>query len=368
MQTPDWHDDSFPELRPHPPWVMQEMIESQPPLLERIATESDTAPLALLLRVPGPMGRPRGTGRRLAVVGCGTSEHASQAAAEILGEAGHDAAPRQAFEAALDPQEGAAVLGISHEGGTWATVEALEAARRAGSSTGLITARGDSEATAHADGVLVTPAVDRSWCHTVGYTSPIAAVLAITGRPDAGVVHDLVAAGVAAHEPVTAIARELAGCRHLIVIGSGADRIAARELTLKIEEASHIPTAMRDLETFLHGHLPACDEHTGLVLIEHDRRRQGPRHERAEKLLAAAAAVGVRCAVIGREPHRPELTPAGYAATPAAAGLPAAAEALLATAPALQWLAHDLAVARDVNPDLIRREQEPYRRAAQLHE
>ena len=63
MQTPDWHDDSFPELRPHPPWVMQEMIESQPPLLERIATESDTAPLALLLRVPGPMGRPRGTGR-----------------------------------------------------------------------------------------------------------------------------------------------------------------------------------------------------------------------------------------------------------------------------------------------------------------
>jgi hypothetical protein len=47
--------------------------------------------------------------------------------------------------------------------------------------------------------------------------------------------------------------------------------------------------------------------------------------------------------------------------------LPAAAEALLATAPALQWLANELAVVRGVNPDLIRREQLAYREASQLH-
>ena len=41
--TDDWHTDDFPELRAHPPWVMQEMIEAQPALLERIATTSDTA-------------------------------------------------------------------------------------------------------------------------------------------------------------------------------------------------------------------------------------------------------------------------------------------------------------------------------------
>jgi glucosamine--fructose-6-phosphate aminotransferase (isomerizing) len=357
MSTPDWHTDQYPELRSQPPWVMQEMIEAQPELLERIARESDTAALALMLRVPG----------QLTVAGCGTSEHAALAAAEILTEAGHAAASRQAFEAALEPQDGGAVLGISHEGGTWATVEALEAARRAGSSTGLITARADSRATAESDAVLVTPVVDRSWCHTIGYTSPIAAALALVAPPSERTVHDLVAAGVAARAPVTAVAGELASCQHLIVIGSGADRIAARELTLKIEEASHIPTAMRDLETFLHGHLPACDERTGLVLIEHDRRRAGPRRERADKLLASAAAVGVRCALIGREAHDPALTPAGHVGTPGDAALPAAAEALLATAPALQWLAHELAVARGVNPDLIRREQQPYRRAAEIH-
>ena len=43
----------------------------------------------------------------------------------------------------------------------------------------------------------------------------------------------------------------------LIVIASGADRPAGRELVLKVEEASWLPSAYRDLETFLHGHLPA---------------------------------------------------------------------------------------------------------------
>jgi fructoselysine-6-P-deglycase FrlB-like protein len=162
---------------------MQEMIEAEPALLERIATASDTAPLALLLKVSGP----------LTVVGCGTSEHAALAAAEILTGAGAAAGSRQAYEAALDPQQGGAVLGISHEGGTWATIEALEAARRAGSGTALITARGRSKATEQADAVLVTPMVDRSWCHTVGYTSPIAATLALAAKPSPGVVETLAA-------------------------------------------------------------------------------------------------------------------------------------------------------------------------------
>src|SRR5262249_7091496 len=187
------------------------------------------------------------------------SEHAALAAAEILSEAGTPATSRQAYEAALVPQQSGAVLGISHEGGTWATIEALEAARARGSATGLITAGGDRKATSQAHGVLVTPVVDRIWCHTIGYTSPIAATLALAGQPGAGAVGELVAEGVSRRDPAAAVAGALAGCAHLIIVGSGADRIAARELTLKIEEASHIPTAMRDLETFLHGHLPACD-------------------------------------------------------------------------------------------------------------
>ena len=33
---------SFPELRESPPWVMAEMIEAEPDLLEAIATGADT--------------------------------------------------------------------------------------------------------------------------------------------------------------------------------------------------------------------------------------------------------------------------------------------------------------------------------------
>src|ERR671929_96891 len=67
------------------------------------------------------------------------------------------------------------------------------------------------------------------------------------------------------------IAAHLGKARHIVAIASGADRVAARELVLKIEEAAWIPSAMRDLETFLHGHLPATGEDTAVVLVLTDR-------------------------------------------------------------------------------------------------
>jgi len=347
-QIPDWLTEGYPELRAAPPWVMQEMIESQPDLLEQIATTSDTAALALLLKGSGPHH----------TVGCGTSEHASLAVAEILTEAGTPVTSLQAFEASLSPPAAGSVTGISHSGSTWATNEALRAARAAGRATGVITAGPQRAASTHADGVLATPVEDASWCHTVGYTSPIAAALALAATLSQleiapGTVRDLVAAGVAVRAQATAVAEQLADAGQIILVGSGADRIAARELTLKIEEASHIPTSMRDLETFLHGHIPACDETTGLVLIAADRRGGPKRDERAEALERASRRVGIRCHTLQ--------------APPASDGLPAAAGALLATAAPLQWLALELAAARGVNPDLIRREQAPYREAAAEH-
>ena len=39
MTRPDWHTDEFPELRPGPPWVMQEMIEAEPGLVKTLLSE-----------------------------------------------------------------------------------------------------------------------------------------------------------------------------------------------------------------------------------------------------------------------------------------------------------------------------------------
>jgi fructoselysine-6-P-deglycase FrlB-like protein len=359
---PEWQTDSYPELRERPPWVMQEMIELEPDLVEQIVAGADTAALALLARGAGP---------RL-TVGCGTSEHAAMGVAEMLSEAGIATASRESFEAALNPASQGVVIAVSHSGDTWATNEALRAARAAGAATGLITAVAEAEATRHSDAVVVTPQEDKSWCHTVGYLSPLATGLALAAaasgnRADAAEARRLVAEGVAGREAATGVAAALAGCDRLILVGSGADRVAARELTLKIEEACHLPCSYRDLETFLHGHLPACDETTGLVLIQSDRRGSGPRAERGEQLLRAARRVGVHTTAIAVDPPADDLLDAEAIPVPTSDALPAAASSLLGTAAAVQWVAHELAIARGKNPDLIRREQAPYREAAQIH-
>ena len=76
-----------------------------------------------------------------------------------------------------------------------------------------------------------------------------------------------------------------------------------------------MPSAMRDLETFLHGHLPATDATTGLVLILADPAGREARIERARQALAAARVVGLRAAAIVSadvDAALPaELTPAG---------------------------------------------------------
>jgi glutamine---fructose-6-phosphate transaminase (isomerizing) len=359
----DWYDpDHFPELRKGPPWVMEEMITSQPDLLEAIATGADTAATALVVRGAGPVE----------LVGCGTSEHAAMGIAQILTESGLPAVARQALEAAVAPAQSGAVVGVSHEAATWATGEALGAARAAGASTALITATPNGPLAANADAVLATPAVDRSWCHTIGYTSPLAAGLALTvrlGGPPvpAGAARELAAAGLANRAQAAACAAELAGSSRLVVVASGADRVTARELALKVEEACHLPTVMRDLETFLHGHLPAEGPSTGLVLVACDRRGGERVRARAQTLLRAAAAVGIRRAALSTQGWD-GLADAGEVSVPRAAGLPAAAAALLGAAVPLQLLTLELALARGTNPDLIRREQAPYRAAAAIVE
>jgi fructoselysine-6-P-deglycase FrlB-like protein len=163
-------------------------------------------------------------------------------------------------------------------------------------------------------------------------------------------------------------ARTLASVSHLIVIGSGADRPAARELVLKIEEASWLPSAMRDLETFLHGHLPATGESTGLVLILADRDHRAERLARARQALAAARIVGVKvAAILGADAAAeldPGLTPAGRLIVPETPSLPAPVAALLGTATPLQLLTERIARAAGRNPDAIRRDDPRYFEAA----
>ncbi len=374
---PDLPDD-FPEFRDAPPWIMEEMIAAEPALAEDIAgREGPAEAVASLVRATLERRD------RIAVVGCGTSEHGALAVAEQLNHAITDggggpagaAQARQALEAAQDPW-GGLCMGVSHEGQTHATVAAMAAARARGADVALITASADTPATEAADHVLTTPLTDRSWCHTVGYMSPIVSGGAIAGAVRGSRVRG---ADIRRHLEETSgradqaerVAAALHGVRHLVIAGSGADRIAAREMALKVEEGVRLPAVGRDLETMMHGHLVACDESTGLVLFVTDPRGRR-RAARAEQLLRAAGRIGLRtAAVVTDEIDRAwgaDLTGAGRVVVPESAALDPVLSSLGATAIALQLLTLALIHREGTNPDLIRREEQPYREAADIAE
>jgi fructoselysine-6-P-deglycase FrlB-like protein len=352
---------------------MQEMIEAEPGLAEPVLADPAASSLGDMVRTAADAGAP------LAVVGCGTSEHGAMAVAEQLTDAlgGRAVAhSRQAFEAMLDPWGSGVCIGISHEGGTAATVAAMESARAAGATVGLITAVADSAGAKAADNALVTPVRDRSWCHTVGYVSPIlggAAVAAsVSGeRPDTDAAARALSVTPDIHDRIRAVAASLFGVTRYLPLGSGADRIAARELALKIEEGVRVAATARELETILHGHWVAQDEGAAVILLMTDPRRARARADRAAQMLRAASAIGARTAAILTDVTEsmlgPDL-PAGRIVVPAPSGLPDSTASLLASAPALQLLTLELVHLAGVNPDLIRREDAPYREAAAIAE
>jgi len=379
-----WTYTETPSLRSGPPYHMTEMIAAEPAIAGRILARhvvagGPAAALADAIRTAAGRGEP------IVVTGCGTSEHAALGVAEILGEAaraaglpGSGVVAAQAFELALDPPSSGLVIGVSHEGGTSATNAALaaaRAARAAGARTAILTVSSRSPGAAVVDPSLVleTGELDQSWCHTVGYISPMlvgAAVGAhLSGRSlDIEGVVELLAAGTRDEAGADRIAGHLADVRHLLVVASGADRTAGRELVLKVEEASWLPSAFRDLETFLHGHLPATDPETGLVLLLTDREGRAERLVRTRQALAAARAIGIRAAaIIAQELDAaldPSLTPTGRLLVPDAAGLPSPVASLFGSATPLQSLTERLARARGTNPDPIRRDDPAYLAAA----
>ena len=367
---------------------MSEMIAAEPALaarvVRRVTDDGSAEALGAEIREAAAAGGP------VVVTGCGTSEHAAMGVAALLHDAwrpaglpGRGPVAAQAFELAQDPPDGGLVIGVSHEGGTAATIAALEAARASGARTAILTGSAGSPATAAASIALATVEMDRSWCHTVGYVSPMLAASAVAAglagsAPEPQALGDRLRAGIDAAwasgpdgtPPARAIARTIADATHLLVVATGVDRVTSRELVLKIEEAAWLPSTHRDLETFLHGHLPATGPDTALVLVLTERAGLEARTTRARQALGAAAAVGIRAAAIlgaAAAALIPDaLTPAGRIVVPEAPAMPAAAASLFGAATALQLLTLEVAAARGTNPDPIRRDDPVYLRAAEL--
>jgi glucosamine--fructose-6-phosphate aminotransferase (isomerizing) len=369
--APDpWASSTMPALRDGPPYAMTEMIAAEPALAERLVRRLTDDPaihdVATGIRSAVEAGGP------ITLTGCGTSEHAAMVGAALLDDALRAAGvadPRvatvQAFELLGRPPAGGMLIGVSHEGGTWATNEALQTAGQGAARTALITVSDRSPGATLVGRVLQTGEQDQSWCHTIGYLSPMLAFTVLAGllrgeTPDAVAVRALLDSAddaASAEEMAQALGRS----RSLRVVGSGVDYATARELALKIEEGAHLPAAAHQLETLRHGHLAATDADTGLVLVLTDgEARGGVVVERATAVLRSAAALGMpAAAVVGADlgDDLPlELTPAGRAATPMTSRLPRMVAAAVGATVPIQLLAERLARVRGTNPDTIGRE------------
>jgi glucosamine--fructose-6-phosphate aminotransferase (isomerizing) len=329
-----------PELRPGPPWIMDEMINEQLELPGRIAESGSVALLGEHVNKAESDGGP------IMLCGCGTSEHAARAAAAILRQAhpGVEVRACDAFEVRLDPPPRGLVIGISHSAETSATLEAVHNAQKRGARSLLLTAAPDLAPKGMT--VIATPVYDQSWCHTIAYTSPILTV-AMTSGIGHEVLRSVIAGELSARDQRAQDAAILRGCDRLLVVGSGTDEITAAELALKIEEAAHIPCTPLGVEKVLHGHLPAATDRAGLIVLRYDGRYRGPRDQRADDVMAACAVLDMARVTLRSD-------------------VQSVTDALLAGAVAAQLLTVEIATALGINPDLIRREEDLYREVAEV--
>ena len=370
----------MPELRSGRPWVMEDMIAAEPRLIEtmdrpELARAADAAAAEVVAAVDA--------GRAVTVSGCGTSEHGAMAivaqlrqALRSTGRRALTVSARQAFEAWLDAEPGGVHIAVTHEGATAATNAAMARAAQAGARVIVVTAKHDSVAAQLADIALVTALHDRSWCHTIGYLSPILAGAAISARvaataPAWGRLAAAAGAVLGLREVADAIGVRLGGIDNLMVVGSGVDAIAASELALKVREGARMHATALPLETVLHGHLAAAGQRDGLVAILTEPSARQARLIRTRQVLQAARAIGMVTAVLtdpngAAELGHAELAGAGNLVVPLAGD--DATAALVSSAIGLQLLTVGLAAARGTNPDRIRREEEAYARAAAIVE
>ena len=230
-------------------------------------------------------------GRRIVVVGTGTSWHAANHAVWLLREAGVEATAVQAMDAALyglPLREDDAVLVLSHRNTKRFSSEVLEQLR--GQNAGPVVVIGGRGS----PGVdIETVEQERSAAFTASHLGALMRLAQLARS---------LGAALEALEDVpeaveSALERELGigpPKRLLELIGAGPNQWTAAEGALKIRETSRVATEGLSVEQFFHGPSVAVDERDTLVCLDGG----GPAAERLQAVAAAAAACGAAVHVL----------------------------------------------------------------------
>lgn len=255
--------------------AMRESMASQPAALERIL--ADVAPVAT--------AADRVRGRRIMLVGTGTSWHAANHGAWLLRAAGAQAWPVMAADAAIGgpfPTSADALVLLTHRGTKRYTSDVARRAHDDGVPTVIISRMGNPEAD------LDTVPGETSSAFTASHLGALLRVaqLAVALGADLGQladVPDAFAAELAA--PPTGVRPPQ---RLLEFAGVGTNAWTASEGALKVRETSYLATAGGGCEQLIHGPSVALGAADSLVILDGG----GPAAGRLDDLAAVVTAQG----------------------------------------------------------------------------
>jgi glucosamine--fructose-6-phosphate aminotransferase (isomerizing) len=251
--------------------------------------------------------------------GCGTSFHAAQTGGKAA----------QALDVVLEPDRVEDFLVcVSHEGTTQLTREAAQAFD--GPTWAIVGI--ESPLAGDCDFVtLYGLGPEKSWCHTASYTTAVAQLAALNGEDVAWLPNAVAEALESDREPVSSHERWL-------IAGAGRDWPTAQEAALKLREGTFVAAEAHHTEQLLHGHLAAVDESVRCFVLEGEGRAAERAHD------AAAALRELGCDVTLVPTKHPVVDIVRF-----------------------QLLVLDLAEARGVDPDRIRRDDPRWARAVAAH-
>jgi glucosamine--fructose-6-phosphate aminotransferase (isomerizing) len=248
-------------------------MAGQPEALARLLDDDrEVAPVAERL-----------AGRRVVVIGTGTSWHAAHQAAAFLRLAGLDAAAQASSDAALDGRLPADVLvAMTHTGPRKRyTAQAVQGARAAGLDVVQVSGTEVAEADLH----TVPP--ERSAAYTASHTAALLRMAQVAAALGADLPLDGVPAAVQA--ALDAERPAFAPPERLIeYVGGGINAWTAAEGALKLREAAYVASEGLGVEQFLHGPMVALRDRDHLVCLDGG----GPWSARVEEIAAAAEASG----------------------------------------------------------------------------
>lgn len=288
--------------------------------------------------------------RRVRLTGAGISASAASVGEHMLRSVGVDARAAHAFDLATYPpgfDPGDLLIVLAHRDSRAYAARVAQRASHASIRTVAIV--GEGGRISGADVTIGTVPQEGPSTSSTAFTGAVAVLAASIARfePRSPLASSVPAFRESARsmlptrETARDVAREIvAGDRRVLLTGAGVSLPVARAGAFLLRETAHVPADGMHLEDALHGGVVALRADDVVIEIA----PEGLAEDRHADLARMAGAMGIQRWKIGGSPVRARwyspLPPIAEIATPLASFIP------------LQWLALELALALDLDPDV----------------